>query len=230
MHGESYSITSVGGTYSFRQKLHFHLFPSHNHRMDTANQGIFQVEWVNTCFFLKKLCTPHTAPHVLHLHSAARGWARLTRHQRHLGGEASVEMWEEPGSIQKCVVFQSCVRVNSYQVPAKIIHLAVARHLPGASCWSCWFIPGFWYVGSKSNELPPSGASLKIFEQSDTEALDPHSTPPTPTSPPTKKQQLQTAHRMAPEWMIKSVVLLLWHIFNIINFGSSTGVTPCMLL
>ena len=111
VHEEIYSITTGAGTTPFPQKFHFHPFPSQNYRKNTANQGIFQVEWVNTCFF-QKLCTPHIAPHVLHLHSAARGWARLTRHQRHLGGEASVEMWEEPGNIQKHVVFESCVRVN----------------------------------------------------------------------------------------------------------------------
>jgi len=47
----------------------------------------------------------------------------------------------------------------------------------------------------------------KSFEQSDTEALVTPLNPPTTTSPSTKNiQQIQTAHRMAPEWMIKSVV------------------------
>ena len=89
-----------------------------------------------------------------------------------------------------------------------IIHLLVARHLPGASL-SVGFISGVftWYVGSKSNELLGSGVSLKIFEQSDTEALDPTSPPQhQPHHPQKNIQQIQTAHRMAPEWMIKSVV------------------------
>ena len=101
-----------------------------------------------------------------------------------------------------------------------IIHLLVARHLPGASL-SVGFIPGVftWYVGSKSNELPPSGVSLKIFEQSDNWSTQ----PPTPNLTTHNKniQQIQTAHRMAPEWTIKSVVFH-WDIFSISSpFGQA---------